>query len=131
MILFAALALLPFILLIIASFTDNQWATVNGFSFWPAKWSMEAYNYIASSWKSIGHAYLMTIVVTILGTFLSLCVTTGFAYALSDPTLPGHRLLNFLCVSRCCFPAVSWQATIPGCQIFHIRNTLWALISPD
>ena len=39
MILFAALALLPFILLIIASFTDNQWATVNGFSFWPAKWS--------------------------------------------------------------------------------------------
>ncbi|MFR6470567.1 MAG: carbohydrate ABC transporter permease, partial [Lachnospiraceae bacterium] len=98
MILFTALALIPFILLIIASFTDNQWATVNGFSFWPAKWSMEAYNYIASSWKSIGHAYLMTIVVTILGTFLSLCVTTGFAYALSDPTLPGHRLLNFLCV---------------------------------
>lgn len=46
---FTALALIPFILLIIASFTDNQWATVNGFSFWPAKWSMEAYNYIASS----------------------------------------------------------------------------------
>lgn len=77
MILFAALALLPFILLIIASFTDNQWATVNGFSFWPAKWSLEAYNYIASSWKSIGHAYLMTVVVTVLGTLLSLCVTTG------------------------------------------------------
>ena len=37
------LALIPFILLIIASFTDNQWATVNGFSFFPGKWSMEAY----------------------------------------------------------------------------------------
>ena len=32
MIIFTALALIPFILLIIASFTDNQWATVNGFS---------------------------------------------------------------------------------------------------
>mgnify|MGYP000116814386 FL=1 len=130
MILFAALALLPFILLIIASFTDNQWATVNGFSFWPAKWSMEAYNYIASSWKSIGHAYLMTIVVTILGTFLSLCVTTGFAYALSDPTLPGHRLLNFLCVFTMLFSGGIVASYYTWSQIFHIRNTLWALIFP-
>ena len=130
MILFTALALIPFILLIIASFTDNQWATVNGFSFWPAKWSMEAYNYIASSWKSIGHAYLMTIVVTILGTFLSLCVTTGFAYALSDPTLPGHRLLNFLCVFTMLFSGGIVASYYTWSQIFHIRNTLWALIFP-
>ena len=31
----ALLALLPFILLIVASFTDNTWATANGFSFFP------------------------------------------------------------------------------------------------
>ena len=91
---------------------------------------MEAYNYIASSWKSIGHAYLMTIVVTILGTFLSLCVTTGFAYALSDPTLPGHRLLNFLCVFTMLFSGGIVASYYTWSQIFHIRNTLWALIFP-
>ena len=33
--LFALMALLPFVLLIVASFTDNTWATANGFSFFP------------------------------------------------------------------------------------------------
>ena len=130
MIIFTALALIPFILLIIASFTDNQWATVNGFSFWPAKWSLEAYSYIASSWKSIGHAYLMTVVVTVLGTFFSLCVTTGFAYALSDTTLPGHRILNFMCVFTMLFSGGIVASYYTWSQIFHIRNTMWALVFP-
>ena len=80
--------------------------------------------------QSIGQAYLMTIVVTILGTFLSLCVTTGFAYALSDPTLPGHRLLNFLCVFTMLFSGGIVASYYTWSQIFHIRNTLWALIVP-
>ncbi len=29
----AVFALLPFILLVVASFTDNGWATANGYSF--------------------------------------------------------------------------------------------------
>ena len=44
--LFALMALLPFILLIVASFTDNGWATANGFSFFPKEWSLDAYRYI-------------------------------------------------------------------------------------
>ena len=63
----ALLALLPFILLIVASLTDNTWATANGFSFFPGSWSLDAYRYIAVQWATIGRAYLMTIVVTIIG----------------------------------------------------------------
>lgn len=48
MIIGSLLAILPFILLVIASFTDNQTALVNGYSFTPEKWSLEAYQYIAS-----------------------------------------------------------------------------------
>lgn len=40
----ALLALLPFILLIVASLTDNTWATANGFSFSraPGVWMLTA-----------------------------------------------------------------------------------------
>lgn len=51
MIIGSLLAILPFILLVIASFTDNQTALVNGYSFTPEKWSLEAYQYIASEWR--------------------------------------------------------------------------------
>ena len=91
---------------------------------------LEAYSYIASSWKSIGHAYLMTVVVTVLGTFFSLCVTTGFAYALSDTTLPGHRILNFMCVFTMLFSGGIVASYYTWSQIFHIRNTMWALVFP-
>ena len=38
---FTLAALFPFVLLVIASFTDNKWATVNGFSFFQSL-SLEA-----------------------------------------------------------------------------------------
>ena len=49
LILFTLCALLPFILLIIASFTDETAAVTNGYSFFPEKWSIGAYTYISAA----------------------------------------------------------------------------------
>lgn len=127
---FTICALLPFILLIIASFTDNQWATVNGFSFFPGKWSLEAYRYIAASWATIGRSYLMTVIVTAVGTFLSITVTAMFAYALSSPILPGRKILNFMCIFTMLFSGGIVASYYCWTQIFHVRNTIFALIFP-
>lgn len=62
--------------------------------------------------------------------FFSLCVTTGFAYALSDTTLPGHRILNFMCVFTMLFSGGIVASYYTWSQIFHIRNTMWALVFP-
>lgn len=42
----AICSVLPFTLLIIASFTDNLTVLHHGYSFFPKKWSVEAYQYI-------------------------------------------------------------------------------------
>lgn len=131
MALFTLCALLPFILLIIASFTDNTWATVHGFSFFPEEWSLGAYEYISSSWETIGRAYLMTAFVTVVGTALSMVVTSLFAYALSDRDLPGVKLLNFLCIFTMLFGGGIVASYYTWTQIFHIRNTIYALIFPS
>ena len=130
MIIGSLLAILPFILLVIASFTDNQTALVNGYSFTPEKWSLEAYQYIASEWATIGRAYLMTILVTVIGTALSLVITSTFAFAVSNDKLPGHKILMFLCIFTMLFNGGLVASYYVYSNIFHIKNTIWALIVP-
>ena len=89
LILFTLCALLPFILLIIASFTDETAAVTNGYSFFPEKWSIGAYTYILKQWETIGRGYINTIFVTLVGTALSMVITSLFAYTLSNDRLPG------------------------------------------
>lgn len=128
---FSICAIVPFILLIIASFTDNQWALVNGISFFPEKWSVSAYQYIANEWQTIGRAYLMTIIVTVIGTIGSILLTTSLAYSLTDRALPGVRIMNFLCVFTMLFSGGIVASFYIWVNVFQIRNTLWALIFPN
>jgi putative aldouronate transport system permease protein len=44
--LFTLVCLIPFLLLLIGSFTDNTEVLVKGYSFIPEKWSLDAYKYI-------------------------------------------------------------------------------------
>ena len=131
MIIFTAAAFLPFLLMIIASFTDSAWATSNGFSFFPKKLSLEAYRYISNQWGTIGRAYLMTFLVTIIGTAVSLLVVCLFAYAVSHMDYPGMRLLNFMCVFTMLFNGGIVTTYYIWSNIFHIRDTFGALVLPN
>ena len=130
-ILFTLCAVLPFILLIIASFTDNQWAISNGFTFLPGKWSLEAYGYIAEQWGTIGHAYLMTLVVTAVGTAVSLVISTLFAYGISKKDIPGMKIVSFLLIFTMLFNGGLVSTYYCYIKLWHIKNTLWALIIPN
>jgi len=124
------LALLPFLLLIIASFTDNNYASIHGFSFFPKQWSADAYLYIMNKWATIGRAYLMTIIVTIVGVALSIIITTLFAYGLSNTKLPGVKVISFLVIFTMLFNGGLVSTYYSYVNLFHIRNTIWALIFP-
>ncbi len=125
------LAIMPFILLIIASFTDEQTAIINGYSYFPAKWSLEAYEFIASQWKMLGRAYLMTIAVTAIGTTVGLIMTALLGYVLSNRNLPGRRALNFYVVFTMLFNGGLVPTYIMYVKTFGIKNTIWGLIVPN
>lgn len=128
--LFAVMALLPFLLLIIASLTDNAWAAANGFTFFPGKWSFEAYAYIKTQWRTIGQAYLMTILVTAIGTFLSIFITTLFGYAISQTEVPGMKILSFMLVFTMLFNGGLVATYYTYVNYIHIRDTIWAMVVP-
>jgi len=126
----ALVAVIPIVLLFIASFTDEQWALANGYSFFPAKLSLEAYRYILREASMIGRGYLNTIFVTIVGTACSITLTTLLAYALEKEDLPGVRVLNFLVIFTMLFSGGIVASYYIWTNIFHIRDTYWALILP-
>ncbi|MDO5423703.1 MAG: carbohydrate ABC transporter permease [Eubacteriales bacterium] len=131
MIFASLLVLIPFLLLVIASFTDNTWAAANGFTFFPKKWSLDAYRYIWQQWQTIGRAYLVTIFVTAVGTLLSIALTTLMAYGTSQEQVPGMRVLNFLILFTMLFNGGLVATYYSYVNLFHIRNTIWALIVPN
>lgn len=81
MIILTACALLPMILLVLSSLTDNDTLIRNGYSFLPEKFSLQAYTYIFSTGNSVIHAYGISILLTVVGTTCSLVITTLLAYA--------------------------------------------------
>ena len=127
----AVLALLPFILLIMASFTDDTVALMNGYSFFPEKFSMDAYQYILDNSNTFFRAYGITIIVTILGTAVSMILTSMTAYILSKRDMPGVKILNFMIIFTMLFNGGLVPTYISYTTIFHIKDTLFALIVPN
>lgn len=130
MILLVLSCILPLLLMIISSFTAESSLLKNGYSFYPDEWSLETYLYIGKSIKSIGHGYLMTFVVTFLGTLISVCITILFAYPLSRPELPYRGAVAFFVFLTMLFNG----GLVPTYLMYtsmHIKNTIWALIVPS
>ena len=131
MVLLSFLALAPFILLIVASLTDESVAMTFGYSYFPQKWSISAYQYIANQSARLGRAYLMTIVVTAVGTSVGVMITALLGYMLSNKDLPGRALLNLYVVFTMLFNGGLVPTYIMYVKTFAIKNTIFGLIVPN
>ncbi len=129
--LLAFLAVMPFILLVISSFTDEAVAVANGYSYFPEKWSMDAYRYIVNEKATIFRAYGVTIFVTVVGTVTSLVITSMLAYMLSKEGLPGRKFINFMLVFTMLFSGGLVPSYMVYASVFHIKDTIFALIVPN
>ena len=121
---------LPILLVFIAAFTDEVAINQNGFSFWPAKWSLAGFNAVLRYGKQLLTSYGVTIFVTVFGTFLGLMVMAMFAYAISRK---GFKLAKFLSIYLL-IPMLFNGGQLSGYIIFtsyyHLKDSLWLLILP-
>ena len=130
MLLFVLACILPFILLISSSFTSEAALTLNGYSFIPSEFSLAAYRYIWSVKENVLRAYGMSFLITSVGTALSIVMTMLFAYPLSRKDLPGRKALSFFLFFTMLFNGGFVPTYLIYSNIFHITDTIWALIVP-
>ncbi|RDY33305.1 carbohydrate ABC transporter permease [Lachnotalea glycerini] len=127
----SVITLLPIILIVIASFTDEQALISNGYSFFPKAFSFDAYYYIINQGKTILRSYGITTIVTVLGTLGSVIVTTTLAYPMSRKNFKYSNFLAFFVFFTMLFNGGIVSSYIMWSSIFHIKNTIWALILPN
>jgi putative aldouronate transport system permease protein len=123
--------IIPFILLLIGSFTDNNVIINEGYSFFPSKWSAAAYEYLGKDLGTMINAYLVTIFTTAFGTLLGLIISAMLAYGFVHNNLKGSRTLNFLVLFTILFNGGLVPTYLMYTQLFHIKNTIWAQIFPS
>lgn len=125
------MALLPIILIVIASFTDETTLLRNGYSFFPEKWSTDAYVYMIQQGSTIFRAYGISILVTVIGTVVSVLITTMIAYPMSRRNFKYKNSLAFFVFFTMLFNGGVVPSYMMWTQVFNIKNTIWALIIPN
>jgi putative aldouronate transport system permease protein len=123
-------AVVPIILLLVSSFTDNDALIRNGYAFFPEKWSAYAYEYIFATGNTVVHAYGISFLLTAAGTLSSLIVTTMLAYAISRKYLAGRGVLTFLVVFTMLFNGGLVPTYINYTTVFGLKNTFLGLLIP-
>lgn len=127
---YAAVCVLPLILVVIVSFSSEESIFEKGYSFFPSEYSLEAYDYFLKLGDQIIRSYGITIFVTLVGTLLSLTVTAMFAYVLSRPDYRYGRILTVILLITMLFNGGLVPSYIINTQMLGLQNSLWALILP-
>ena len=130
LIIFSLLALLPMILILTSSLTDNNEIIAHGYTYFPKKWSLYAYEYIFKTGNSVVHAYGVSVVLTIVGTALALAITTLLAYAISKKGMPGRGIITFLVVFSMLFNGGLVPTYIIYTNVLGIKNSFLSLLIP-
>ena len=126
----AVLYVIPFITMISASVTDEKFLDVHGYGLLPGKLSLKAYTFIFTSSSSIPQGYFISISVTIMGTMLSMLVTSMMAYALSRKTLKYGKIISFFVFFTMLFQGGLVPYYMVVSKYLKLTDTIWVMILP-
>lgn len=130
LIILSLMCVMPFILLLSSSITSETALVKTGYRFWPTEIDLSAYKYLLMDSTSIVRGYAISFFVTIVGTLTSLMLTTLYAYPLSRKNLPGRNIFAFYIFFTMLFNGGLVPGYMMWTQMFHIKNTIFALIVP-
>ena len=128
--LFAVICLIPFILVVSSSLTQEQALTANGYRLWPSEFSLDAYRLGMVS-ADISQAYIVTIFITIVGTFLSMLFTCAVSYAMSVKNFKSRSVLALFIYFTMLFNGGLVATYLLITKTLMLQNTIWVLLFPS
>ena len=126
----AAVCLLPFLLVISGSFTEQYAIQLHGYQLIPATFSLDAYKMLFRIPEEILRAYGVTIFVTFIGTTVGLFFTSMAAYVLASPDFRYRYQVSFFFYFTSIFGGglVPWY--IFCTKYLHFHNNVISMILP-
>ncbi len=97
LLLLSLITLYPFWYVLVESVLPYSESIKSNFHLFPTQISWESYKYVFADPLTV-NSFVVTVMVTVVGTALSLLTTTMIAYALSKSDLPGKNLMLTLII---------------------------------
>ncbi|MDQ0901070.1 MULTISPECIES: carbohydrate ABC transporter permease [unclassified Paenibacillus] len=128
LILWGAFIIFPLLYILMTSFATEKDYLTRGFFIIPREWTWDAYLYLLAN-DSFTKSFMNAVIITVVGTTISISATTLMAYGLSKKWLKGRNVFNFMVVFTMLFSG----GLIPTYLVikeFGMIDTFWSLWLP-
>lgn len=127
---YSAICLVPMLLVLMISVTDENALLKNGYSLIPETFSLYAYKLIFTGGSQVMQSYAVSTFVTVVGTFLAITVTAMAGYTLANKNVKHRNLLALYFFITMIFSAgvVPWYLMN---RMLGLTDNILALIIPS
>ena len=128
--LFAACCILPFIFVVVISFSAESSIKTIGYSVVPAQWSLEAYRQVFKLGDQLWLSYFNSFFITIVGTVVSVAICVLYAYPLFRKDFKLRGFFTFFSFFTMIFGGGLIPTYIVCKNLLGMSNNYAALIVP-
>lgn len=127
--LFGLMAIIPLWMIVAGSFTEESSLARSGYSFFPAPFSLDAYQQIFSG-TALLKGYTATLFITIVGTALSLCATAALSWVIARRMPRISRPLTVFAYLPMLFSGGLVPLYLLVTQVLNLQNSWFSVILP-
>ena len=126
---YALACIIPFIIIVSTSFTSEATIRAEGVQLIPKDISLQAYEMVAKG-GGIWWSYLLTIVMTLVGTFLGLSIIAMTGYALQRKDFPFRNAISFYVYFTRLFSECLSPFYLLMTYSYHLMDSYFAVLLP-
>lgn len=124
------LCIIPMLIVLSSSFTPDIKIISDGYTIIPKSPVLTAYQLIFSDQGKVIRAYIIQILTTVIGTTLSVLITSMIAYPLSRKELPYRNFFAFFVFFTMLFSGGLAPTYYVYTNLLHLKNTFVILFLP-
>ncbi len=126
----AVMCVIPLLFVFSISITDEEVLRTNGYQLVPQVLSASAYEFLWNERITILRATFMSVVVTVVGTVISIALNTSMGYVVSRRNFKLRKIYTWMLFIPMVFNGGMLASYVVVNNILKLNNNIWALILP-
>jgi len=126
----AVMCVIPLLFVFSISITDEESIRANGYQLIPQMLSASAYEFLWNERMTILRAAFMSVLVTVVGTVISIALNTSMGYVVSRRNFKLKTIYTWLIFIPMVFNGGMLASYVVVNNILGLNNSIWALILP-
>ena len=126
----AVMCVIPLLFVFSISITDEEVLRINGYQMVPQVLSTSAYEFLWNERLTILRAAFMSMLVTVVGTMLSIALNTSMGYVVSRRNFKLKNIYTCMLLIPMVFNGGMLASYVVVNNILKLNNNIWALILP-